>query len=183
MTKRPDLIKLTLLIAVLTVTTLQACLQNQYFNTSTSQCANCRTSCAQCNSWTKCTACVTGYYLDNTTCMACPVSCTSCNSSTICTSCKQNYYMKNNTCLSCGKNCMFCNSSSCNTCQTGYDIKSDCLSCATQFFYNTSTNGCDICPRGCQDCADKTYCFKCDKNFVLINNMCQFTGTNQGGSG
>lgn len=89
MSKKPKLIKLALLIAVLTVTTLQGCLQNQYFDTSTSQCVNCRTNCAQCsNSWTNCTVCLTGYYLDNTACIACTLSCASCNSSSICTSCK-----------------------------------------------------------------------------------------------
>ena len=87
--------------------------------------------------------------------------------------------MKNYTCLSCGKNCMLCTSLSCNTCQTGYDINSNCLSCAKQFFYNLTLNKCDQCPLGCLDCSSKNYCFKCDTKYLMANNTCKFTGNDQ----
>ena len=151
-----NLVRVISIMAFLIITTVQGCLHNQYYDNSSSQCLNCQINCDQCsNSPTNCTACIYGYYLNNNTCLGCPQQCYTCNSSTLCTACNQNYYMKNYNCLSCDKNCMFCTSDSCNTCQTGYDISTNCSGCVKQFFYNSTLKKCDVCPLGCLDCSTK----------------------------
>lgn len=70
---RSNLIRVIFVMAILAITTLQACLHNQYFDNSTSQCVNCQASCDQCsNTSTNCTACIYGYYLNNNSCLGCP---------------------------------------------------------------------------------------------------------------
>lgn len=160
------LLKAFLPICLLLILTKQACLHNQFYNTASFQCVNCQNGCDQCsNSANNCTACIPNFYLTNSSCLACPQECYSCTSPSNCTACKENFYLSNYSCLSCSKNCMICNSSSCKVCQVGYNIETNCLTCAKQFYSNSAKNTCELCTLGCLECTSRANCSKCIKNY------------------
>jgi len=166
-----------ILFSLLLFLTCQDCLHNQFYDASSSQCLNCQNGCDQCsNSSANCTSCIANYYLADSSCLSCPKECYSCSSMTNCTACSENFYLRNYNCLRCPNNCSICSGSSCSVCQTGYAIETKCSSCAKQFYFNSSTNSCDMCVLGCLACTNKSYCSACDIRYNLINNGCEYLG-------
>ena len=174
------ILKSIILSTFLTMFLAQLCPPHSYYDLSTLQCQYCDISCTDCLvTPTNCTGCTYNYYILNSTCTHCPLECISCNSSSICNSCKLGYYLVNNTCYQCGSNCMACNSTQCHYCTVGYNIQDNCTTCASQFYFNSSLNLCDLCQLGCLQCQNKTFCLNCRNDYLLnVQGECQFLGNN-----
>jgi hypothetical protein len=73
---------------VCTISSLISCLSNYWLDNNAANCLPCDPNCQQCSSTTRCSLCLTGYYLtSNFTCGKCMAQCGSCSGNTTCSSC------------------------------------------------------------------------------------------------
>ena len=81
------------------------CANNQYYDSVTSRCYNCRAPCATCSgAANKCLDCVDNYYLANNACfpksnVACPEKCSVCSEPNKCSSCASGYVNTGDDCV------------------------------------------------------------------------------------
>ena len=95
-------------------------------------------NCKTCSTSTKCSTCLSGYYLLSvTSCRSCMSYCDKCSSSSTCTTCSDGYSIDyTGSCLACPTGCKTCatsvytSTSTCTSCMTGYTYKSNNSSCS-----------------------------------------------------
>ncbi|KAL4503914.1 hypothetical protein ABPG72_022544 [Tetrahymena utriculariae] len=183
-----------------------SCITNYTFDNPSNSCKpNCDSSCKTCSQpidSNSCLSCNDGSYLDSTKCKACQSPCKTCDSlSTKCLSCVSNYTYdstknicnpicdascKNcskpidpNSCTSCndesfldGSKCTLC-TSPCKTCDTS---STKCLSCITNYSFDSSKNICNLsCDSTCKSCSkpnDINSCLTCNDGAFLDGTKC-----------
>lgn len=173
-----------------------------FYRNDASTCTTCPSFCSTCVDSDGCTACQTGYYLDDSgNCQSCSVlsNCAACSSATTCTTCNDGYYKLTNDaggveCTACIDGCAKCSAAdSCDTCESQrcYDITGPaCRSdpsqdCETCLLNDDDTLTCLTCPTGfnlqvckgcisnCLVCSDSTTCDTCAGGFYKnTENTC-----------
>lgn len=130
---------------------LDSCPSGSYPSRATRACTPCPTACAQCTSFSNCSACVQNFYLTGTNqCSA--NSTTTCNASF----------------------CMVClpgSTQACEKCISGYNLlNQSCLSSCPERTY--SFNGyCKPCSTNCTNCG-ATGCSSCQNGSYLYQGSC-----------
>ncbi|KAL4470308.1 hypothetical protein ABPG74_011919 [Tetrahymena malaccensis] len=158
-----------------------SCNSNQYFDTNSSSCLPCDSSCKTCQSQsTQCTSCNNpqvfyqftckdqcppGYYADQFfNCQPCSSNCKTCQTtSTTCVTCYDTFQKQpDNTCA-----CV----------NQVYDPQSNkCVSCSPNQVYNPAQKLCQNCNPSCSTCKDASNvntCTSCPAGKVLYNGSCQ----------
>ena len=146
--------------------------------------------CIEINSSNKCLKCTTGYRLENLECKKCSVGgCKNCTENTkTCDECYEGYFFQDLSCKTrCTvSNCAVCKSrvTSCDLCFSGYrqnSTKNGCEKCLIpncancdrdtricercQKNYYLDGEDCVLCPFGCRNCRNNTFCQTCDDEF------------------
>jgi len=155
----------------------QDCNTGQVLSPITKECVNCTAflpGCAECNSATNCTTCLSGFNKnENGTCIeqvTCPPG---------------NFKDSSSNCQNCGSvlnNCMYCeNGTACIICQDGYtEYNGKCVSvqqqtCDPGLYYDIESGQCknctDVIPR-CEFCSSKDFCTGCQIGSKLSNGTC-----------
>lgn len=81
------------------------CALNQYYDSVSNTCYNCRSPCSTCvGAAHKCTSCVTNYYLADNSCfpktnIACPEKCSTCLEPNVCAACASGYVNTGDDCV------------------------------------------------------------------------------------
>ena len=157
------------------------CDNNQKKDIETCTCLNCPDNCSDCeienNGNTKCSACSSGYYLDNNICLECENNCATCNSKAICKTCKSGYHITNsNTCISnCSDNQYMNQSGTCVNCST---ISSNCTACNSAGMCTNCSSGvlingkCSSAISNCLRYSATGTCAACNANYYLNGNSC-----------
>ncbi|EAR91877.2 surface protein (macronuclear) [Tetrahymena thermophila SB210] len=184
----------------------QTCNQNQIFSNNqcsscpqgtfyqNQQCSPCSSNCTQCDNFTKCNTCASGYYLSNSNlCVLCPNNSSWNNSSC---DCNNNYFKQiiNSTtlefqCVKCSDPCKECTSSTiCTACYSQYylngntctNCQSPCLTCTSasecqtcQDGYYISGSQCMRCVSPCLKCSSSSSCSSCSFGYFLSGTTCQ----------
>lgn len=106
--------------------------------------------CSYCDStFTQCSACQSGYFLENNKCTACTPGCSLCKDRDRCSVCKSKFFLEDDgTCVGCIANCNDC------------DDHKTCISCNMGFFLNDMKT-CDPCDDSCLVCSSKDTCSYC----------------------
>lgn len=97
-----------------------------------------------------CTACASGYYLNQGICSPCDASCATCLDSSLCRTCNTGYYNATDVsfslCQACSVGCTTCSSSTvCTACTSGYRLTApSCTACASYCLTCTAA-GCSAC--------------------------------------
>ncbi|EWS75215.1 leishmanolysin family protein (macronuclear) [Tetrahymena thermophila SB210] len=183
-----------------------SCITNYTFDNPSNSCKpNCDSSCKTCSQpidQNNCLSCNDGSFLDGTKCSPCSSPCKTCDSSsTKCLSCIANYTYDNtknicnpvcdSSCKNCSKpndlnSCTSCNDGSfldgskcspctlpCKTCDTS---STKCLSCITDYTYDSSNNQCNPnCDASCKTCSkpkDPNSCLSCSDGSFLDGAKC-----------
>lgn len=97
----------------------------------------------------------------NGTCLQCQISYASkCNTIVAATECQSSYYPSDNYCYSCLLNCAECTSSS------------DCKTCMSGYYLNSSVLTCNFCPANCLSCDqyNSTRCTSCASGYALSSS-------------
>ncbi|KAL4488465.1 hypothetical protein ABPG72_013033 [Tetrahymena utriculariae] len=137
----------------ITVSNCQTCIQ-RYYNSDGRVCNQCLSKCLECSQIGVCTSCANGFYLQNNSCQ---------------NTCLQGFSdSSKNLCVDCHPTCV--------TCQG--PLATDCLTCISGYYLNSTTNICQICDPGCYSCSSKQNCSQCNNNYFLYQNYCYQTCPN-----
>ncbi|KAL4502619.1 hypothetical protein ABPG73_014376 [Tetrahymena malaccensis] len=139
---------------------------------SSGKCLKCSSPCSKCvDSASKCLSCITNYTFDNSSNSCnpnCDSSCKTCSQpidSNSCLSCNDGFYLDGTKCKACSSPCKTCDSSS-----------SKCLSCITNYTYDSTKNICNPnCDSSCKNCSkpiDPNSCISCNDGSFLDGNKC-----------
>lgn len=145
-----------------------SCPDGYYGDNTTSWCTLCDSRCTLCSgpSYTQCTQCKTGYYLDPRTLVGCL------------SSCPEGYYgyPNSNICFACYYVCSTCSGGTnldCTSCSSGYYLQptsNQCLtSCPAGYYKDTTLRRCGNCHPSCATCSgsESTQCSSCSTGFFL----------------
>lgn len=114
----------------------------------------CNTPCLTClSNPSSCTACLTGYYLNQVNqCIPNP------NCTGPCQICPFAYVLSNSVCIPCQNgNCARCLVDNTNICTSCFDG-----------LYLTLNGTCQTCPPGCATCSNQYNCLTCSSNYTAI---------------
>ncbi len=144
----------------------RSCENNEYLDVYSCKCVSCTSAengygpnCAKCDD-SKCTKCISGYYLNGNSCAPCSENCTECNSNG-CKKCEEGYKkISNGTCVQCGKGQKWTNDG-CESCEPGTFQPEDA-------FIGTE---CTPCTPNCAQCDSQTgICSNCEDGYNLNSN-------------
>lgn len=140
----------------------------------------CKQDCKICSSYSNCTKCETGHFLDaSNDCKRCPDHCQICSTETDCVKCDKKYFWDGSACRHCISPCESCSSSrECDSCPVGHLLfKGGCLECAKPCRSCKAITG---QKQACNDCAEGYYligheCLKCSEHCTscLNDTNCQ----------
>lgn len=177
-----------------------SCPAQNYYILDDTHCNSCPKNCSQCffNQSLKeiqCTGCIEGFFLyladcvnecekgyffNGFTCEKCMENCSQCSNNLTCDECSASYVITlQKTCAeACGSHeyndstghCRECDIA-CGACENSSE---NCVNCSQGYFLDVS-HQCLQCSSPCLECANNSYCTKCslDKNYQLLNNICQ----------